>query len=72
MNETTYYANIALISCPMCGSEFIVSVERMEKMKTLKPICPYCGAHNTSIINKTSDEDRSNYHLGGFTLYEKK
>ncbi|WP_394917032.1 hypothetical protein [uncultured Robinsoniella sp.] len=71
MNEKTYYANIALILCSRCNSEFIVSVERMEKMRISKPICPYCGEHNTSIINKTTDEDRLNYHFGGFTLCEK-
>lgn len=70
MNEKTYYANVGRMQCESCGSEAIISIERLEKLGVKIATCPYCKSRHTRMIARTTDENRGEFHFGTFTIYE--
>ena len=64
LNEYYYYANLALYYCDDCGGEFIAGLKA--------PFCPYCRSSQTQCKSSTTDQDRSQYHLGNLSLTEPK
>lgn len=69
LNETQYYANLALYGCESCGGEFIVSAEHTERTGG-NISCPYCCSKATKLKAESTDENRAEFHLGCFTLVE--